>query len=42
MLTILRVIDQHRSASPTDVHIRSAIDRDSFKVIYVYASSHLI
>jgi antiviral helicase SLH1 len=42
MLTILRVIGQHRSASPIGVHIRSTIDRDSFKVIYVCASSHLI
>lgn len=35
MLTILRVIEQHRSASPPDMHPRSTIDRNSFKVIYV-------
>jgi len=38
MLTILRVIDQHRlSASQAfhPSHVRQTIDRDSFKIIYV-------
>lgn len=37
MLTILRVIDQHRlptSASST-MHIRQTINVDAFKIIYV-------
>jgi hypothetical protein len=42
MLTILRVIDQHRSTSPPDMHLRSTIDRKSFKIIYVCALSRLI
>ncbi|KAF8076263.1 Sec63 Brl domain-containing protein [Lyophyllum atratum] len=41
MLTILRVIDQHRSNTPTiknsdiKTHLRSTINRDAFKIIYV-------
>lgn len=38
MLTILRVIDQHRlEQSPAKhVHVRDTINRDAFKIIYVY------
>lgn len=39
MLTILRVIDQHRlqqNASAKSTHVRDTINRDAFKVIYVY------
>ncbi|KAL0582025.1 putative steryl acetyl hydrolase mug81 [Marasmius crinis-equi] len=35
MLTILRVLDQHRSTSNPSSNIRDTIDRNSFKVIYV-------
>ncbi|KAJ3723103.1 Sec63-domain-containing protein [Lentinula raphanica] len=35
MLTILRVLDQHRSHSSDLGHIAGSIDRDSFKIIYV-------
>lgn len=34
MMTILRVLDQHRSKND-DKNIRATIDRDSFKIIYV-------
>ncbi|KAK0491096.1 Sec63-domain-containing protein [Armillaria novae-zelandiae] len=34
MMTILRVLDQHRSKND-DENIRATIDRDSFKIIYV-------
>lgn len=34
MLTILRVLDQHRSANTT-TSIAASIERDKFKVIYV-------
>lgn len=42
MLTILRVIDQHRlpSTSTTNMHIRQTIDRDAFKIIYVWVTSY--
>lgn len=39
MLTILRVIDQHRlqqNTSTGSTHVRDTINRDAFKVIYVY------
>ncbi|KAF9263522.1 Sec63-domain-containing protein [Marasmius fiardii PR-910] len=35
MLTILRVLDQHRSIATTSTNIGSTINRDSFKIIYV-------
>ncbi|KAF9222108.1 Sec63-domain-containing protein [Gyrodon lividus] len=35
MLTILRVLDQHRSTISPGSPVRASIDRDSFKVIYV-------
>lgn len=38
MLTILRVIDQHRFRAP-GAELPSTIHRDAFKVIYVYAPS---
>jgi len=34
MLTILRVIDQHRSQAP-GTELRNTIDRNAFKIIYV-------
>jgi len=34
MLTILRVIEQHRSRA-SGIELRSTIDRDAFKIIYV-------
>lgn len=39
MLTILRVVDQHRFAQKSTSlsgHVRDTINRDAFKVIYVY------
>ncbi|RDB22853.1 putative helicase mug81 [Hypsizygus marmoreus] len=46
MLTILRVIEQHRSSFPenenTIAHIRSSINRDSFKIIYVAPMKALV
>jgi antiviral helicase SLH1 len=36
MLSILRVLDQHRSAAPLNVPLRSTIRKDDFKIIYVY------
>jgi hypothetical protein len=41
MLTILRVIDQHRSQRSSGVKIPSTICKDAFKIIYVYADSVL-
>ncbi|KAF7355212.1 putative helicase mug81 [Mycena sanguinolenta] len=35
MLTILRVLDQHRSSSSGNVPIASTINKSSFKIIYV-------
>ncbi|KAI0335591.1 Sec63-domain-containing protein [Cubamyces sp. BRFM 1775] len=35
MLTVLRVLDQHRSRSDTSSNIAATIDRDKFKIIYV-------
>ncbi|KAG9317584.1 Sec63-domain-containing protein [Chiua virens] len=35
MLTILRVLDQHRSAAAPGSPLRAYINRDSFKIIYV-------
>lgn len=35
MLSILRVLDQHRSPSPANVPIASTINKDLFKIIYV-------
>ncbi|KXN86403.1 Putative helicase mug81 [Leucoagaricus sp. SymC.cos] len=35
MLTILRVIDQHRSRALPEAELRATIDRDAFKIIYV-------
>ncbi|KAF7790915.1 hypothetical protein EIP86_001873 [Pleurotus ostreatoroseus] len=35
MLTILRVLDQHRTSSPTSQPLASTIHRDNFKIIYV-------
>ncbi|KAK0468427.1 Sec63 Brl domain-containing protein [Desarmillaria tabescens] len=37
MMSILRVLDQHRSKND-DANIHATIDRDSFKIIYVQAS----
>jgi hypothetical protein len=39
MLTVLRVVDQHRSRHDGDV--TSSIDLNSFKIIYVHVSSTL-
>ena len=36
MLTVLRVLDQHRSRSEFSNNIAASIDRDKFKIIYVY------
>ncbi|KAG5648692.1 hypothetical protein DXG03_000038 [Asterophora parasitica] len=47
MLTILRVIDQHRLHTPAPIggdikaQLRSSINRDSFKIIYVYVLEFL-
>ena len=38
MLTVLRVLDQHRSRSDTSSNIAATIDRDKFKIIYVYVN----
>ncbi|KAJ4467551.1 Sec63-domain-containing protein [Lentinula aciculospora] len=35
MLTILRVLDQHRNSLSAPINIGASIDRDSFKIIYV-------
>ncbi|KAI0660865.1 Sec63-domain-containing protein [Cubamyces menziesii] len=35
MLTVLRVLDQHRSRSEFSNNIAASIDRDKFKIIYV-------
>ncbi|KAI0693550.1 Sec63-domain-containing protein [Cytidiella melzeri] len=35
MLTVLRVLDQHRSTGPTTQPLASSIRRDDFKIIYV-------
>ncbi|KAI6164750.1 Sec63-domain-containing protein [Pisolithus thermaeus] len=35
MLTILRVLDQHRGPSARELPTPSTIDRDSFKIVYV-------
>ncbi|KAJ3862945.1 Sec63-domain-containing protein [Lentinula novae-zelandiae] len=35
MLTILRVLDQHRNSSSVSGNIGASINRDSFKIIYV-------
>lgn len=35
MLTILRVINQHRSGGLDEAQISTKIDRDAFKIIYV-------
>ncbi|KAJ3810639.1 Sec63-domain-containing protein [Lentinula lateritia] len=35
MLTILRVLDQHRNSSSLSANIGASINRDSFKIIYV-------
>jgi antiviral helicase SLH1 len=35
MLTILRVLDQHRSIVASGSPLRVSINRDSFKIIYV-------
>jgi antiviral helicase SLH1 len=37
MLTILRVLDQHRSTIAPGSPVRASINRDGFKIIYVYA-----
>lgn len=37
MLTILRVINQHRSQASRGEEIPSTICRGAFKIIYVYA-----
>jgi hypothetical protein len=37
MLTILRVIDQHRSQGASGQEIPSTIRKNDFKIIYVYA-----
>ena len=39
MLTVLRVVDQHRSRHEGDV--ASSVDLNSFKIIYVQVSSTL-
>ena len=39
MLTVLRVVDQHRSRRESD--IASSVMLNSFKIIYVYVSSTL-
>src|ERR1700720_2658299 len=36
MLSILRVLDQHRFSASVDVPLRSTIMKDDFKIIYVY------
>ena len=41
MLTVLRVLDQHRSRSEFSNNIAASIDRDKFKIIYVYVSRGL-
>ena len=35
-MAILRVIDQHRNTKVTTVHIRDTIDKNAFKIIYVW------
>ena len=36
MLSILRVLDQHRSQSPLDAPVHSTINKAAFKIIYVW------
>ena len=36
MMAILRVIDQHRNTKVTTSHIRETIDKNAFKIIYVW------
>ncbi|KIK95504.1 hypothetical protein PAXRUDRAFT_11409 [Paxillus rubicundulus Ve08.2h10] len=42
MLTILRVLDQHRSTIAPGSHVRASIDRDGFKIIYVAPMKALV
>ena len=35
-MAILRVIDQHRNTKVTASHIRETIDKNAFKIIYVW------
>ncbi|KAJ7068154.1 Sec63-domain-containing protein [Mycena amicta] len=42
MLTILRVLNQHRTASHNSVPVASTINRNSFKIIYVQVLATLV